>query len=84
MYVCPQNVPTWMRKHVARVRDVELATGLTFFPGLDVAQAARLRTFLPTVLWPAHSLTPPSPKPGRWRDQPCPPQGKADDMCPGR
>ncbi|XP_066278029.1 venom phosphodiesterase-like [Branchiostoma lanceolatum] len=46
-----QDSDSLMETHVARVRDIELLTGLRFFPNLDPDQALQLRLFLPTQLW---------------------------------
>ncbi|XP_019615525.1 PREDICTED: venom phosphodiesterase 2-like [Branchiostoma belcheri] len=46
-----QDSNSLMQTHVARVRDIELLTGLRFFPSLDTDQALQLRLFLPTQLW---------------------------------
>lgn len=46
-----QDTDRRLLENVARVRDVELLTGLNFFPGLDPALSARLRTHVPTALW---------------------------------
>jgi len=42
----------YLRQNVARVRDIELLTGLTFFPGVDVPSARiKLTTYLPEQPW---------------------------------
>ncbi|KAI4891327.1 hypothetical protein NFI96_013318 [Prochilodus magdalenae] len=42
-------VKTWVQHHVARVRDVELLTGLSFYHDrLSVTETLQLKTFLPT------------------------------------
>ncbi|XP_078587029.1 venom phosphodiesterase 2-like isoform X1 [Branchiostoma floridae x Branchiostoma japonicum] len=46
-----QDTNSLMETHVARVRDIELLTGLRFFPSLDTDQALNLRLFLPNQLW---------------------------------
>ncbi|XP_033738206.1 uncharacterized protein LOC117325827 isoform X2 [Pecten maximus] len=46
----------YLAQHVARIRDVELLTGLQFFSELDVAQTVRLRTNLATQLWAVQDL----------------------------
>ncbi|KAI8492903.1 ectonucleotide pyrophosphatase phosphodiesterase [Branchiostoma belcheri] len=46
-----QDSNSLMQTHVARVRDIELLTGLRFFPSLDTDQSLQLRLFLPTQLW---------------------------------
>ncbi|KAI8479780.1 ectonucleotide pyrophosphatase phosphodiesterase [Branchiostoma belcheri] len=46
-----QDSNSLMQTHVARVRDIELLTGLRFFLSLNTDQALQLRLFLPTQLW---------------------------------
>ncbi|KAL4236876.1 ectonucleotide pyrophosphatase phosphodiesterase [Mactra antiquata] len=41
----------YLKDNVARIRDIELLTGLQFMTSYDVAKAAILRTFLPENLW---------------------------------
>ncbi|KAK7482275.1 hypothetical protein BaRGS_00026518 [Batillaria attramentaria] len=77
-----QNLRQLLRQNVARVRDVEIATGLRFFSDLPIDQAARLRTYLPTQLWEDALVTIPPPKPGHWLNQSCPQPDHADNQCP--
>ena len=51
LYTIVQIAERRLLENVARVRDVELLTGLRFFPDLDPALSARLRTHVPTSLW---------------------------------
>lgn len=67
-----------LRENVARVKDVEIATGLHFFSQLPISQAARLQTFLPTKVWDGSPLL----KPKRWVEQECPWKEEADNQCP--
>ena len=41
----------YIKNNVARVKDVELLTGLTFFPHLDSTARLRLNTHLAVGLW---------------------------------
>ncbi|KAK7100774.1 uncharacterized protein [Littorina saxatilis] len=77
-----QSFGAMLRENVARVRDVEIATGLRFFSNLTITQAARLRTFLPTKVWDGSTLAVTPRKPGNWSEQACPPKDKADRQCP--
>ncbi|OWF35917.1 Ectonucleotide pyrophosphatase/phosphodiesterase family member 3 [Mizuhopecten yessoensis] len=63
----------YLKDNIARVRDVELLTGLNFFVEgrFSVSEAARLRTHLSEKLWPSQSLR-------TWLDSPCP---VAEDSC---
>ncbi|KAH3831572.1 uncharacterized protein LOC127876504 isoform X2 [Dreissena polymorpha] len=45
------NWDAYLQKNVARLRDIELASGLQFLTSLDRDAAARLRTYLPEELW---------------------------------
>ncbi|PVD23081.1 hypothetical protein C0Q70_16343 [Pomacea canaliculata] len=65
-------------ENVARVRDVELLTGLQFLPYLDPALSARLRTHVPTSLWAVTTTK----QNQTWLEQECPPRGQADNQCP--
>ena len=44
-----------MRDNAARMRDVELVTGLRFFPKIKAEDSVRLKTFLPESLWEKYS-----------------------------
>ncbi|KAL8580376.1 hypothetical protein ACOMHN_037475 [Nucella lapillus] len=77
-----QSFAGLLRENVARVKDIEIATGLRFFPKLALPQSARLRTFLPTRLWEGSSEAAPVRKPGNWTDQECPTPDHADSKCP--
>ena len=57
--VVVQTAERRLLENVARVRDIELLTGLRFFPDLDPALSAQLRTHRATSLWT---------KPGSWTD----------------
>ncbi|KAK3577563.1 hypothetical protein CHS0354_026532, partial [Potamilus streckersoni] len=46
-----QNISNYMTDNEARVRDVELISGLEFFPKMDKSLSVQLRTFLPSGLW---------------------------------
>lgn len=46
-----QNWNVYLQKNVARLRDIELATGLQFLTSLERNAAARLRTYLPEKIW---------------------------------
>ena len=68
-----QTAERRLLENVARVRDIELLTGLRFFPDLDPAFSAQLRTHRATSLWT---------KPGSWTDDlDSPPQ---PSQCPSR
>ena len=68
-----QTAERRLLENVARVRDIELLTGLRFFPDLDPALSAQLRTHRATSLWT---------KPGSWTDDlDSPPQ---PFQCPSR
>ncbi|CAH1795254.1 unnamed protein product, partial [Owenia fusiformis] len=41
----------FLANNIARVKDVELLTGLEFFPNMNQEQAVRVRTSLPEALW---------------------------------
>ena len=45
----------YLRENVARVKDVELLTGLTFFSKIEASSRVILSTFLPEALWPTQS-----------------------------
>ncbi|XP_060581540.1 uncharacterized protein LOC132738125 isoform X2 [Ruditapes philippinarum] len=60
----------YLKDNVARIRDIELLTGLQFMTSFDVVTAARLRTFLPEDIWDT-SL------PRSWSDEQCPHK----DLC---
>ena len=57
--VVVQTAERRLLENVARVRDIELLTGLRFFPDLDPALSAQLRTHRAMFLWT---------KPGSWTD----------------
>lgn len=60
----------YLKDNVARIRDIEILTGLQFMTLYDVETSARLRTFLPEDIWETSlALT--------WEDLPCPHQ----DLC---
>ena len=40
-----------LRENVARVRDIELLTGLTFFTDLETSLRIKTETYLPEHLW---------------------------------
>lgn len=42
----------YLLENTARVRDIELLTGIKFFSGLPPAEQARLKTISPVKLWP--------------------------------
>ena len=54
----------YLKDNVARVRDIELLTGLIFFSRMNVSNATRLKTYLPVDIWPAEKLR-------KWIDEPC-------------
>ncbi|XP_071118759.1 uncharacterized protein [Haliotis cracherodii] len=58
----------YMRENMARLRDIELLTALRFFPDLDLAKAASLRTFLPSE-WESPLTTP--TQTGSWIHHTC-------------
>ena len=68
-----QTAERRLMENVARVRDIELLTGLRFFPDLDPALSAQLRTHIATSLWT---------KPGSWMDDLDSPLQPA--QCPSR
>lgn len=77
-----QNFSAMLREHVARVRDIEIATGLEFFSEFPLSRASQMRTFLPTEVWDGSPLILHTAKPGHWQDQACPPSDYADSQCP--
>ncbi|XP_067027569.1 ectonucleotide pyrophosphatase/phosphodiesterase family member 3-like isoform X2 [Acropora muricata] len=50
---CPkhQSSEEYLLQNTARVRDIELLTGISFFSGLPPAEQARLKTISPSKLW---------------------------------
>ncbi|XP_053394488.1 uncharacterized protein LOC123525750 isoform X2 [Mercenaria mercenaria] len=60
----------YLKDNVARIRDIELLTGLQFMTSFNVSTAARLRTFLPEDIWETSI-------PRTWEDEQCPHQ----DLC---
>ena len=62
-------------ENVARIKDIELLTGIQFLTKLPGDLSARLRTFLPTSLWK------PSKKALKWKDLPC--SAPQATSCPG-
>jgi len=65
-----QRADKYIQDNVARVRDIELLTGLQFLVSLPRGQAARLRTFLPEEIWKTDLVK-------AWHEMPCP----QHDMC---
>ncbi|XP_060077671.1 uncharacterized protein LOC132557191 [Ylistrum balloti] len=66
----------YLAQHVARIRDVELLTGLEFFSKLGVARSVRLRTHLATQVWAVKDLA------LHWSDLECSDQGTG--QCTGK
>ncbi|XP_069126683.1 uncharacterized protein [Argopecten irradians] len=66
----------YLAQHVARIRDVELLTGLEFFSELDVAKTVRLRTYLATQLWSVEDLV------LHWSDLTC--SDRSTSQCTGK
>lgn len=64
-----------MRENVARIRDIELLTGLSFLAKFNEDTSARPRTHLTTALWPTQNIA------YKWSDLPC--DAKSQDTCPG-
>ena len=56
LFSAVQTMGDYLVDNEARVRDVELLTGLHFFPALPFTQAVAMRTYLPSGLWPLLSL----------------------------
>ncbi|KAJ7386453.1 hypothetical protein OS493_008582 [Desmophyllum pertusum] len=46
-----QSTSNYLLENTARVRDIELLTGIKFFSGLPPAEQARLKTIPPVELW---------------------------------
>lgn len=46
-----QSPDDYLSDNDARVRDVEIVTGLEFFTGLAFDSAIRTRTYLPSGVW---------------------------------
>lgn len=46
-----QSSAQYLLENTARVRDIELLTGISFFSGLPPAEQARLKTISPSRLW---------------------------------
>ncbi|XP_062607940.1 uncharacterized protein LOC134269752 isoform X1 [Saccostrea cucullata] len=74
----PNCVPEeeYLRQNVARIRDIELLTGLRFLTDFEERTSARPRTFLPTSLWPLQNIS------YKWSDLPC--EDKSQNTCPGK
>ncbi|XP_076096525.1 uncharacterized protein LOC143067274 isoform X4 [Mytilus galloprovincialis] len=66
----------YLMENVARIRDIELLTGIQFLTGLPDDTAASLRTFLPTSLWK------PSKMSLHWKDVPC--SAPSNSKCHGK
>ncbi|VDI60927.1 ectonucleotide pyrophosphatase/phosphodiesterase family member 1/3 [Mytilus galloprovincialis] len=66
----------YLMENVARIRDIELLTGIQFLTGLPDDTAASLRTFLPTSLWK------PSKMSLHWKDVPC--SAPSNTKCQGK
>lgn len=64
-----------MRENVARIRDIELLTGLRFLTKFNEETSARPRTHLTTALWPTQNIA------YKWSDLPC--DTKSQNTCPG-
>ena len=64
-----------MRENVARIRDIELLTGLRFLTKFDEHTSARSRTYLPTSLWQTKDIA------YKWSDLPC--DDNSQKTCPG-
>lgn len=60
----------YLKDNVARIRDIELLTGLQFLTTFGFDNAARLRTFLAEDIWQTSLAR-------SWDEQPCPQQ----DLC---
>ena len=65
-----QSYKDYLRDNVARIRDIELLTGLQFMT-FKSDMSTRLRTFLPIDLWDSTMFR-------TWSDIPCSEQ----DQCP--
>lgn len=46
-----QSSSKYFLENTARVRDIELLTGVKFFSGLPLAEQARIKTISPVELW---------------------------------
>ncbi|KAJ8305988.1 hypothetical protein KUTeg_016533 [Tegillarca granosa] len=68
----------YLLNNVARVRDIELLTGLRFLTKFSDDVSAKLRTFLPTSLWKTKTMS------LTWRDLPCKDQQPKNNTCPGK
>ncbi|XP_056017946.1 uncharacterized protein LOC125670329 isoform X2 [Ostrea edulis] len=66
----------YLRENVARIRDIELLTGLRFLNKYDERTSARLRTYLPSALWPTQNIA------YKWSDLPC--EDSSQSTCPGK
>ncbi|XP_052776109.1 uncharacterized protein LOC128213996 [Mya arenaria] len=64
------NPGAYLKDNVARIRDIELLTGLTFMKSFERGTGARMKTFLPEEIWETILIQP-------WQDMPCP----VEDMC---
>ncbi|KAK6178834.1 hypothetical protein SNE40_011330 [Patella caerulea] len=61
----------FLKRNVARLKDIELLTNFKFYSNLELTKRAWLQTYLPVVLWPSSS-TETKRKPGAWVEEPCP------------
>ncbi|XP_078319808.1 uncharacterized protein LOC111119482 isoform X2 [Crassostrea virginica] len=66
----------YLRENVARIRDIELLTGLRFLTKFDEHTSARSRTYLPTSLWQTKDIA------YKWSDLPC--DDNSQKTCPGK
>lgn len=67
-----QRPEVYLKDNVARIRDIELLTGLRFMTSYEASTGARFRTYLPEELWASEVIQPAS-----WHDLPCPHK----DLC---
>lgn len=65
----------YLRENVARIRDIELLTGLRLLSKFNEETSARPRTHLTTALWPTQNIA------YKWSDLPC--DAKSQSTCPG-
>lgn len=65
----------YLRENVARIRDIELLTGLRLLSKFNEETSARPRTHLTTALWPTQNIA------YKWSDLPC--DAKSQNTCPG-
>lgn len=66
----------YLRENVARIRDIELLTGLRLLSKFNEETSARPRTHLTTALWPTQNIA------YKWSDLPC--DAKSQNTCPGK